>query len=285
MVLVAGLLLRAWPWLAQPLLALEDGAFFFATSYAEWEMEAATKPYAGYVPFGTNVLSMLLCRLPTEWIPTAFVVAAASMTFGCAATFLRPAWQVVAPFRVRVLLSLVLVMVPFGSNLEFTSLAYAQWPQMLWLFLLMVEPPVDGARSSVSGAVRGFWVAFLALINPLSVLLLPLGLLPTVRHAGRWDWSCLIGAVISYWLLVWLFVDDLVTAAFGSVWLDLVPVIGVHVIVEALVGVGGAQALADAGTPVLGVVATLLGVSVVVVVVLAWPRWTSAARVLVVACI
>lgn len=282
---MAGLLVRAWPWLSQPLLALEDGALFFATNYAEFEWLAVTKSYAGYVPVGSNVLSLLVCRLPTDWIPTAFVMTAVFMMFGCATTLMRPAWSAVASFRVRALIAAALVMAPFGSNLEFTSLAYAQWPQMLWLFLLLLEPPAESSRRTPLMFLRAIWVVFLTLTNPLSVVLLPLGLAQRVRRTGRLDWVCLVGAVLGYWLVMLLLPVEHIAPTFAAVWSEIVPAIGVNVVVEAFVGVGGANALASAGPLVLASIATLLCVGLVAVVRLAWPRWSSAARLLVVACV
>lgn len=285
LVLLAGLLVRAWAWLSQPLLALEDGALFFARDYAEFNWGRVTMSYAGYVPFGSNVLSLLVCRLPTGWIPTAFVATAVFMMVGCAATLLRPAWSAVATFRVRALIAAALVMVPFGSNLEFTSLAYAQWPQMLWLFLLLLEPPTHGPTRVPVLALRGIWVVLLTMTNPLALVLLPLGLARNVRRADRLDWVCYVYALLGYWLVALLFTEQHIAPTLAALWSRVVPAVGVNVVLEAFVGVGGADALASAGTFVLTGVATLLCVSLGVVVRMAWPRWSSAARFLVLACL
>ena len=171
-----------------------------------------------------------------------------------------------------VLIAAALVMAPFGSNLEFTSLAYAQWPQMLWLFLLLLEPPAESSRRTPLMFLRAIWVVFLTLTNPLSVVLLPLGLAQRVRRTGRLDWVCLVGAVLGYWLVILLLPVEHIAPTFAAVWSEIVPAIGVNVVVEAFVGVGGANALASAGPLVLASIATLLCGGLVAVVRLAWPR-------------
>jgi len=275
---------RAWPWLSQPLLALEDGAVFFAGHFAEWRLSALFEPYAGYLPVGTNLSAMLLCRLPTSWIPVAFVLASAVMLFGCAATLLRPAWQVVAPFGLRFLMALALVALPFGSNLEFTSIAYAQWPQLLWLFFLLLEPGGDESPERRTWLLRRGWVVVLTITHPLAVILLPLGLVASVRNARRADYYWFAVALVGYWLLGLFLLEESVEVSFASLadhWLDA---LCFKVLVEGLVGVAGAEALVSWGVAVWLPVVVSLVLGVATLCWLAWSRWSPAARLFAIAC-
>lgn len=278
---------RALPWLLQPQLALDDGAFFFAQNYSEFQWGAIFRPYAGYVPVGTNLSALLLCRLPIAWIPVAFVLAAMVMMFGCARTLLRPAWEQVAPYRIRVAMAYGLVVIPFGSNLEFTSLAYAQWPQMLWLFLLLMEPLRATGRRRRHELGRCGLVVFLAIANPLSVLLAPLGLLPMARSMGRLDWRWFLAAVAGYWLMTLALLDGLVTqasTALPSLLEQLLFAVGVKVVLEGCVGVSGAAALYEQSPVVHLSAAVLLSGLMATVIWMSWSKLTRSARVFACAC-
>lgn len=267
--LLLGLLVRVWPWLAEPLLPWEDGALFFAQNYAEFEWVAAIHPYAGYVPIGSNLQALVVCRAPTTWIPTVFVLSAVLMLLGAAATLLRPAWQRVAPFATRLLLAAAVAWVPFGSNLELTSLAYSQWPQLLWLFFLVVEPAEGRALRSGGQLVRSLLIAFLTLCNPVGIVLLPIVLLLLRSRTTRLDGVAYLLAIVAYLAVIQLFRDEALTPSFAALWSDFVPAMIVSVFVEAFAGVGGMRGLmaVDVGAE--------WGVGLVVLAVVAWVVWRS----------
>jgi len=247
-VLLIGLLVRAWPWLSEPLMPWEDGALFFAQNYAEFEWVAAIHPYAGYVPVGSNLQSLLVCRAPTTWIPSAFVLSAALMLLGAAATLLRPAWQKVAPFGTRLLMAVAIAWVPFGSNLEFTSLAYSQWPQLLWLFLLLVEPADDRTRGWLAAVSRFALVACLTVCNPVGLVLLPLGLWLMRQRAKRLDGAAYLVAMgVFVGIILCCRNQDLVPEIAG-LWRDLLPAMARPVFVESFFGLDGWRALRSVGS-------------------------------------
>ena len=282
LVLLAGLIFRAWPWLTAPLLPYEDGALFFAQCYAEFDWRTVVQPYAGYVPVGSNLQALLVCRLPTTWIAEAFVVSALLMSWGAAASVLRPAWQQVAPFGTRFIMAMAIAWVPFGSFLELTSLAYAQWPQLLWLFLLLAEPPAAERRSRLVGGGRLLLVAFLSLCNPLSVLLAPIAVRSLRHRAARWDVAVYLLATAGYVALI--IVDGLSEAGlvFDSFLSDFLRALAGPVLIESFGGLECAMFMQDMGSWAPPAVAGIVAAILAFVVIRAWRMWPTHARAFVI---
>lgn len=282
--LLAGLVLRAWPWLAQPLLPYEDGVVFFAQSYAEFDWSTVARPYAGYVPVGSNLQALLVCRLPTTWLPVAFVCSALVMAWGAAATLLRPTWRQVAPFRVRLLMAATLAWLPFGSYLEFTSLAYSQWPQLLWLFLLLGEPEPAQPRRPIAVGLRLPLVAFLSLCNPLGPLLIPVAVWACRGRHGRLDAVVFMVATAAYALIVLAWRAEDVGIAIGAAVGDLAAALASSVLLEGFAGLDGARAVAATGTWCTALVALLMAALLAVLVVKTWRGLPCHARQFIAAC-
>ena len=81
---------------------------------------------------------------------------------------------------------------------------------MRCLFLRLVGPLRATGRRRRHELGRCGLVVFLAIANPLSVLLAPLGLLPMARSMGRLDWRWFLAAVAGYWLMTLALLDGLV---------------------------------------------------------------------------
>lgn len=240
----AVVLAQVWPWLRAPLLPFEDGALLFAGHYARFDASVCVQSYAGYVSFGSNLLAALCCRLPVEWVPSAFVAAAALTTVAAASAMLHPAWRRLLPPAAQ-LAGALLVVVPIGNHLLLGSLAYAQWAMLWWLAIVMLHPE---RRHGVAGLGEALLVVALAWSHPLAGLLLPLAVARPLRRVAPRRWSVLAVAVAAYWALV-LSRDglDAQVAAGGpvAVVLELLLVRGA---LEALLGeVGRSWLVAQAG--------------------------------------
>ncbi|MFT7537066.1 MAG: hypothetical protein ACI85K_003022 [Hyphomicrobiaceae bacterium] len=286
--LAVGVALRAWPWLSEPLLVFEDGSVFFAPNYAQFEWGGFVAPYAGYVPFGANLSALLLCRLPTECIPTAFVAGAAAVHLAAGCALLSRPWLAVAPFWARVLLAAVIVLLPISSYLEFTTLAYMQWPMLCWLFLLLVEPVHPGVSSTwLRRCVSVALLVLLTLSHPLAIVLAPLALLRSVRDAQQLRWFAYAAALAGYWLVHLLLIGEhgAPESAMSLIRaFDCIPALLVRVGLESMVGFDGWQWLSAYGAVVVFSVAILCWLVAAALVTLAARRWQAATRTFAIAC-
>lgn len=283
--LLVGIAIRAWPWLREPLLYFEDGTVFFGPNYRELQWGSSLQPYAGYVPVGSNLAAMLLCRLPTDWIASAFVATAAAVQWLVGCTLLQPGWRALAPFSVRAMLAVGIVLLPIGSHIEFTTLAYMQWPMLCWLFLLLVAPsPRVGWRRWPDVVL----VVLLTWSHPLAVVLAPLGLLRRFREQQPLRWLAFVGGVVGYWLVTWI-----VASAHGAPdnamsllrALQAVPAVLVRVCLESFVGIEGWRWLEGGGAALLFLVAAAVLGAAVWLVRCAWPRWNPSMRAFALACV
>jgi hypothetical protein len=286
--LAVGVLLRAWPWLVEPLLFFEDGTVFFGPNYAQFGWHSLARPYAGYVPFGANVSAVLLCRLPTEWIPTAFVATASLVQLAAGCSLLGRSWAAVAAFWIRGLLAAVIVLLPIGSHIEFTTLAYMQWPMLCWLFLLLVAPATRcEGTGRVRGCLRAALCVFLTLSHPLAVVLLPLVLMRSVRAAQRVRWASYVGALLGYWLVAGLLIRAHGAPESATSLLrvfELAPALLVRVGLESVVGFEGWQWLNGGGTVVAYCAAILCWLLAGFLVWLAVRQWRPATSTFALAC-
>ena len=277
-----GVIIRSWPWLCEPLLPWEDGALFFARNYSEFSLASAGAAYAGYVPFGSNLLSILACRLPTSCIPTAFVIVAGMVLVGAAGAMLRSGWGAVAPFRTRCMMAAVVAWLPIGTYLELTTIAYVQWALLLWLFLLLLEPSGDRPSSSLG---RNLAIVVLAMSHPLAALLLPLGLIATHRlERDSSRWAYFIVGLVAYWTMLFLSVDEQVSPSLGHGIQELLPVMGLRVGLEAVLGSGGREWVSGYGSYAPLVVASLIWLVMVGGVLAAWRKWSVQRKVFVIQC-
>lgn len=278
LVLALGVAMRALPWLLEPLLAWEDGSLFFAANYSEFRPERCVMPYQGYVPFGSNLLAIALCRLPTSCIATAFTVVAILIMAASASAVLRPAWSQVASFRMRLLLGATIAWLPLGSSFEFTTLAYSQWPMLWWLFVLLLEPAPEGRER---GLARGVLTLLLTLSHPLAVTLVPLVLLPGVWRNQRVSWACYLGGICGYWAVALAVVNER-SGLSSAHWLDeIVPMLGYRVGLDTVLG-GGVREWLATQSPWLAIgAAALVWCIFVVLVLVAWRRWKPRTRLLV----
>jgi hypothetical protein len=278
--LAVGVMVRGMAWLRAPLLPWEDGSVFFAGNYAEFSLASCVKPYAGYVPFGANTFALLLCRLPTPLIPVGFVAAAMLLQVAAAAALLRPAWRALAPFSVRLMCAAVVGLLPLGSHFEFTTLAYAQWPMLWWLFVTLLEPTANpGARPWGRSAL----VLVLSLSHPLAFTLLPLWLLPAGLRGHRLLWRTAVFAIAAYWVSSTLLVDPVVQPTLTNTW-QLVPTMLVRIGLECVVGLAGWQWLEAVGQylPIIVAIAVWLGFALLLRMV--WQRFSPTQRGFVAAC-
>jgi hypothetical protein len=287
LILVVGVVIRAWPWLSAPLLFFEDGAVFFSANYSQFELSGLAKPYAGYVPFGANLCSLLLCRLPTACIPTAFVVVAAAVQLAAGCSLLGRSWRAVAPFWVCGLLAALIVLLPIASHLEFTTLAYMQWPMLCWLFLLLVEPQPATEVGGLRCCLRSALVVFLTISHPLAVVLAPLAMLRAVRVAQRLRWVAYAASLVGFAIIRWLLIDGHGAPELAISFvrmIECVPALLIRVGLESLVGFDGWQWLLGCGTVIAFGAAVLCWITLAMLVRLAVRQWGGATRTFACAC-
>jgi len=285
-ILAVGIAIRAWPWLREPLLLHEDGAVFFSKSYAQLDWNTLISPYAGYLPFGANLSAMLMCRLPTEWIPSAFVAVACAVQLAAGSTLLRRSWTAVAPLWVCGLLAALITLLPISTHFEFTNLAYMQWPMLCWLFLLLIEPQPAAPVSKTRRHIDSVLVLFLTISHPLAVTLAPLGFLPAARNAQPNRWMSFTSALIVYALLVVIVAkpggQDLSFSLLRS--LDCAPALLFRVGLESFVGFHGWQWLVACGSTIAIGAAILCWLAFAALLSLSLRKWSAKTRTFAIAC-
>jgi len=197
-IVVAGAAFHARKALLGAALPCEDGSILFARFYQEIAVGDWFAPIGGYVSFLPHVLASVLCRLPVESIPYAFAAGTALVSVLAWSEFLHPAWEAVAPARVRVVAVAAVAWLPLGKWALSTMVVYSQWHMLLWLFLLLLRPGIRSVRELVWQCP---FVVALAFSHPLSTVLLPLALVRLVRRTGSHCLSLVLSlSVIAYFV-------------------------------------------------------------------------------------
>ena len=165
---------RFWSELRAPRLFAEDGSVLFSRHWDAGSVEGALEIFAkfqGYASVLPNAAAWLLCRLPSESIPSAFVAAALA---AYAVPFLLLASPLVKGWlpdpRVRALVAVSGAAASIANVKVCTLLIYAQWPLFAAAALLLLAP-AGSSRVALWG--RSVALVGCACTGPLVAALLP----------------------------------------------------------------------------------------------------------------
>jgi hypothetical protein len=166
--LLAATLLRGWPVLVNPVMAVEDGTFNFPHFYEEGAFsEVFLRSKSGYIPVPANLIAWLSVRLPTEWIPHGFAFGAWFLYFAAFAVILHPAFRLPLSGPLPAAgVAAGIALLPLASFHHLATADYSNWSSLLLVILVAL------GMERIPRPLAVF-TAFSVWANPLSLCLLP----------------------------------------------------------------------------------------------------------------
>jgi len=162
----------------------EDGKLRFASNYNLGVLKALTIPEAGYFQTFPRLAAAVAMLVPFRYAPLVVSLLAIAVQTLPAFFLLTARFERLAPFRARLLMSLLLIAIPTSFEVH-ANVTGSMWFLSLTAFLIvMAAPPRDWGWRIFDVAL----VALSGMTGPFCVFLLPVAIVQAYFRHQRWTW-------------------------------------------------------------------------------------------------
>lgn len=193
-VLILGL--RTFNAVFYPVLHCEDGTEMLAYYWNHPYPVEIFRFYMGYISLIPNAVGFLSTFLfPLHVAPYVMVLFSLGIATTALSLFALRRFRPIMPDdKSRMLVCLMLALLPLGNFAMLTNLTYSMWHILLIAIVLMAAPP---PKSTIAKLFQFIFIVLASWSHPLSILLIPIGVVLFFARPSLLDRIGNIGIVIS----------------------------------------------------------------------------------------